>query len=145
MLNIGGFDEHLAWLIDSVGAALAVFCQATLQYIRKRRTLFVAMKTRNSARFKRLLPDAKLALRKVVQPLLAKSRSWIGALSSNPCSPLAAVGPPPFPARLRKPGLMRMPISSSLLFSPFVIFLPACQPIAEKPWNAKGLRLNHEP
>jgi hypothetical protein len=30
------------------------------------------MKTRNSARFKRLLPDAKLALRKVVQPLLAK-------------------------------------------------------------------------
>jgi hypothetical protein len=30
------------------------------------------MKTRNSARFKRLLPDTKLALRKVVQPLLAK-------------------------------------------------------------------------
>jgi hypothetical protein len=38
-----------------------------------------------------------------------------------------------------------MPISSSLLFSPFLIFLPACQPIAEKRWNAKDLRLSHKP
>ena len=72
MVNIGAFDDHLPGLIGPVGAALAVLCQATPHYVSKRRTVFVAMKAGNSAWFNGDLPDAHLALRKVVQPLLAE-------------------------------------------------------------------------
>ncbi len=72
MFNISGFGEHLAGLISSVGTALAMFCQTTLHNVSQRRTIFVAVKGGNSARFKSDLPDAKLTLCKVVQSLLAK-------------------------------------------------------------------------
>jgi hypothetical protein len=70
MVNVRAFGEHLAGLVGPVGAALTVYCQTILHYVSQRRTLFVAMKGSHSARFNSDLPDAKLALRKVVQPCL---------------------------------------------------------------------------
>src|SRR6516164_6703605 len=75
MVNISAFGDDLAGLVGPVGAALAVFCQTTLNYVSERRTVSVAMKTSNSAGFNGNLPDAHLALRKVVQSLLAERQA----------------------------------------------------------------------
>src|SRR5712671_4479985 len=72
VVNIGAFGKHLASFIDPVGPALAVLGQASLHDVSQRRTLLVAMKGGNSARFYGYLPDAHLTLRKVIQPLLAE-------------------------------------------------------------------------
>src|ERR1700721_4825365 len=71
VVDIGAFGDRLARLVGPVRAPLAVLGQSSLHDIAQGRTAFVAVKADHSAWFDRDLPHAHLALRKVVQSLLA--------------------------------------------------------------------------